>query len=144
MRRRIVTSTAVIALASVFVLGVPLALVDAARVRSDATSRLEREADAVAAAIDDRLEAHQPLVAAALARYVRSGHRVLISARDGQRLTVGSIGSAEVRRVRSGASRGATVVAEAPVSESNRDVFHAGLVVAGLRLVGVAAAVGLA
>jgi hypothetical protein len=83
VRRRIVTSTAVIALASVFVLGVPLALVDAARVRSDATSRLEREADAVAAAIDDRLEAHRPLVAAALTRYVRPGHRVSISARDG-------------------------------------------------------------
>src|SRR3954468_10588550 len=53
MRRRLVTSTAAIALISVIVLGVPLGLVEAARVRSDATARLEREADAVASAIDD-------------------------------------------------------------------------------------------
>ena len=42
MRRRLVSSTAAIALAAVIMLGVPLGLVEAARVRSDSTARLER------------------------------------------------------------------------------------------------------
>jgi CHASE1-domain containing sensor protein len=84
VRKRLVTSTAAIALASVIVLGVPLGLVEAARVRSDATNRLEREADAVASAIDDRLESHQPISAAALMRFVRPGHRAVIVSRAGR------------------------------------------------------------
>jgi signal transduction histidine kinase len=144
MRRRIVTSTAAIALASVLVLGIPLGLVEAARVRSDATSRLEREADQVAAAIDDRLEAHQPLVPDALARYVRSGHRVVITTRDGRRVSVGPDLRGELTRVRSGSSRGAVVVAEGPASEVHDRVLRAWLVIAALAVGGVAAAVALA
>jgi len=53
--RQLTTSTALIALAAVLILGIPLGAVEAARVRSDRTSRLEREADAVAGVIEDRL-----------------------------------------------------------------------------------------
>ena len=77
MRRRLLASTALIALATVLVLGIPLAFVEANRERDDAVSRLEREADTVAAAIDDRLEARQPIDTAAVraARPVRPrGH----------------------------------------------------------------------
>src|SRR3954468_5188687 len=102
MRRRLVTSTALIALASVIVLGVPLGLVEAARVRSDETARLEREADAVAGAIDDRLGAPQRLYAPPLERLVRPGHRVVIVTRSGQRLAVGSSFGGRVLRARSG------------------------------------------
>lgn len=144
MRRRLVTSTAVIALASVLVLGIPLGLVEAARVRSDAVARLEREADTVAGAIDDRLEAHQPLVPSALARYVRSGHRVVITPAHGPRVTVGPALGGDVTRVRSGSPRGATVVAEAPGSEVSDRVLRAWLLIAGLALAGVGAAIALA
>src|SRR4051794_33887611 len=144
MRRRLVTSTAIIALTSVFVLGIPLGLVEAARVRSDATSRLEREADAVAGAIDDRLEAHQPLSAAQLDRYVRDGHRVVVATRNGRHFAVGAALHGDVTRVRSGTPPGATVVAEAPASEADRRVARAWLLIAGLALGGVGAAVGLA
>src|SRR3954465_2956878 len=114
MRRRIVTSTALIALASVIVLGVPLGLVEAARVRSDSTARLEREADAVASAIDDRLEAHQPLSATSLERFVRRRHRVVITTRDGKRLIVGGSPGAAPMRARAGSAQGASVVAGGP------------------------------
>ena len=144
MRRRIVTSTALIALASVIVLGVPLGLVEAARVRSDQTARLEREADAVAGAIDDRLEAHQSLSAASLSRFVRAGHRVVITTKDGKRLTVGSSFRGSVMRARSGSAQGATVVAEAPASDAGDRVRRAWLLIAALALGGVAAAVLLA
>src|SRR4051812_7592009 len=144
MRRRLVTSTALIALASVIVLGVPLGLVEAARVRSDATARLEREADAVASAIDDRLEAHQPLERAALARYIRPTHRVLIVPRSGPAVAVGEPIEGDVTRIRSGSSQSATVTAEAPASEASDRVLRAWLLIAALAVAGVAAAVALA
>jgi signal transduction histidine kinase len=144
VRRRLVTSTAAIALASVIVLGVPLGLVEAARVRADAIARLEREADAVASAIDDRIEAHRPLSPSSLARFVRPGHRVVIVTRTGRRITVGEPVPGEVTRVHSGTSQSATVVAEAPASDASDRVARAWLLIAGLALGGVAAAVALA
>ena len=144
MRRRVVTSTAVIALASVLVLGIPLGLVDASRVRTEAISRLEREADLVAGAIDDRLEAGRPLVPAALRRYVRPGHRVVIAPVGKPRVFVGPPLSGEVTRVRSGSSRGALVFAEAPASEVNDRVRRAWLLIAALAVGAVGAAVALA
>ncbi len=144
MRRRLVTSTAAIALASVIVLGVPLGLVEAARVRTDATARLEREADAVASAIDDRLEAHQPLSPTALDRFVRPGHRVVITTPAGKRVTVGEPLDGELTRVRSGTSQNATVIAEAPASEASDRVARAWLLIAALAVGGVGAAVALA
>ena len=64
MRRRLILSTAAIALAAVIVLGVPLGAVEAARLRGESTSRLEREADQVSAAMDDRLERGQTITPA--------------------------------------------------------------------------------
>jgi signal transduction histidine kinase len=144
VRRRLVSSTALIALASVIVLGVPLGIVEAARVRTDSTARLEREADAVASAIDDRLEAHQPLSAASLNRYVRPSHRVVVTTRDGTRLTVGSSFHGEAMRARAGSGQGASVVAEAPASEAGDRVRRAWLLIAALAVGGVAAAAALA
>ena len=144
MRRRIVTSTALIALASVIVLGVPLGLVEAARVRSDETARLEREADAVAGAIDDRLEAHQPLSAASLEHFVRPGHRIVIVTQGGRRLTLGSSFSGEAERASAGSGQRAEVVAEAPASDVGDRVRRAWLLIAALAVGGVAAAVALA
>lgn len=144
MRRRLVTSTAVIALASVLVLGIPLGLVQAARVRSDAVSRLEREADAIAGAIDDRLEARQPLLSSQLSRYLRSGHRAVITPRHGRPLVVGPRLTGDVTRVRAGSPRGALVVAEAPRAEIDTRVLHAWLLIAALAAAGVGAAVALA
>ena len=54
MRRQLIATTSLIALAAVLVLGIPLGLVESARARSDALGRLEREADGIAAAVDDR------------------------------------------------------------------------------------------
>jgi hypothetical protein len=42
VRRRLTRSSVLIALAAVLVLGIPLAIVDAARVHGDVTGRLER------------------------------------------------------------------------------------------------------
>src|SRR3954468_16884383 len=78
MRRRLVLSTALIALATVLALGIPLAFVEANRERADADARLEREADAVAAAVDDRAVGGQGTDARALRGLVPAGHEIVI------------------------------------------------------------------
>jgi signal transduction histidine kinase len=144
MRRRLILSTALIALAAVIVLGVPLAVVDAARLRQDTTGRLEREADAVAGAIDDRLERGQPVDAARLRAYIPAAHRVTVETHAGRRIVSGPPIAGEVLRAHAGAALGSTVIAEAPIAELEARVHRAWLLIAALSLGGVLTAVGLA
>ena len=144
MRRRIVVSTALIALAAVTILGVPLGVVEGRRVRADATARLEREADAVGAAVDDRVEAGRPLTGTALAPLVRSGHGVEVLAPDGTRTFIGARPRGGALTQRSGAAQPARVTAFAPRAETDRRVRAVWLLIAGLGVGGVAAATALA
>ena len=144
MRRRLILSTALIALAAVIVLGVPLGLVDAARLRQDSTSRLEHEADAVAGAIDDRLERRQRVSPALLRRFIPEGHRITVTTRSGQRIVTGPPIGGETVRAHAGAPLGGSVLAEAPIGELNARVRRAWLLIAALSLGGVLTAVGLA
>jgi signal transduction histidine kinase len=144
VRTRLLVSTVGIALAAILVLGVPLGIVQAKRERSSATSRLEREADAVAAAADDRLEAHRPLDLVRLGRYVRKGHGVTIDVPGQTTILVGARVKDPALRVPSGASQRARVVASAPLSELSERQRHVWLVVAALSAAGILAAVLLA
>jgi signal transduction histidine kinase len=144
MRRRLILSTALIALAAVIVLGVPLGIVSAARVRQDSTSRLEHEADAVAGAIDDRVERNQQVSPAQLRRFTTAAHRVTVTTRRGERITTGPPLGGETVRVHAGAALGGSVVAEAPIGEIGARVHRAWLLIAALSLGGVLTAVALA
>jgi signal transduction histidine kinase len=144
VRTRLLVSTVGIALAAVLVLGIPLGVVQAERERSTATSRLEREADAVAAAVDDRLEAHQALDTARLEKLVRRGHRVTIAVPGRPTTIVGAPIDGGALRVPSGASQRARVIAAAPISELNERQRHVWLVVSALSAAGILAAVLLA
>lgn len=144
MRRRLLASTALISIAAVVILGVPLGIVWSHRVRSDATGKLEREADGIAAAIDDRLEAHRPLNTAALDRLIRPGHQVTITTRTGARLVYGTPPTGSQIGVRSAASERSHVTASEPASEVTDPVHEAWTLVALLSLGGVLAALGLA
>src|SRR3954452_3129324 len=144
MRRRLILSTALIALAAVIVLGVPLALVDAARLRQDSTGRLEREADAVAGAIDDRLEHGRPASAARLRAFIPATHRVTVKARGGRQIASRPPIEGEVLRAHAGAALGGSVIAEAPMGELEHRVHRAWLLIAALSLGGVLIAVALA
>ncbi|MEO8687788.1 MAG: ATP-binding protein [Solirubrobacteraceae bacterium] len=144
MRRRLILSTALIALVAVVVLGVPLGIVDAARLRQDSTSRLEHEADAVAGAIDDRVERHQPISPALLRPFIASAHRVTVMTPSGERITTGPPLGGETVRVHAGAPLGGSVVTEALIGETDARVHRAWLLIAALSLGGVLTAVGLA
>jgi len=144
VRRRLITSTGLIALAAVLILGVPLAVVETKRARSDAVARLEREADAVAAAVDDRVEAGRPITAATIRRLVRPGHTVEVLTPDGRRTVAGARLGREVLTVRSGAAQAARVTASEPRREVEGRVQGVQLLIAILGTGGVAAATGLA
>ena len=143
MRRRLIASTVAIALAAVLVLGVPLGVVESRRSRSEQISRLEREADGVAAAADERLRVGRPLDARALSPAVPKGHRVTVRARGGV-VRFGRVAPGAVLTVRSGAGQGAQVVVEAPAADVARRERRVWLLVAALGLAGTAAAAVLA
>jgi signal transduction histidine kinase len=144
MRRRLILSTALISLAAVVVLGVPLGAVEAARLRQDATGRLEREADAVAGAIDDRLERGQKIDPSLLRRFIPKHHRVTVASHEHRRITTGPPLGHDALRAHAGSALGGSVVAEAPIGELNGRVYREWLLTAALSLGGVLIAVGLA
>lgn len=143
MRRRLILSTGLIALAAVLILGVPLGIVEAHRVRADAAGRLEREADAVAAAVDDRVEAGRRITVAAIARYVRPGHAVEVRTPSGVVTVAGRRPRGETLVERSGATQAAQVTASAPRSEVTDRVWGVWLLIAALAVGGAAAATAL-
>src|ERR671930_1834148 len=106
MRRRLLASTTLIALAAVLILGVPLGIVGARLVRTDATARLEREADAVAAAVQRQISQHRPLDRDDLLSLVRRGDRIVVAIPGRPSFSLGPAVSGRALRVRSGASAG--------------------------------------
>src|SRR4051794_39338982 len=138
MRRQLIVTTALIALAAVLVLGIPLGVVESARARSDALGRLEREADGIAATVDDR--GPRP---AAIAVGLRPGHAALVSAGSAS-VRVGRMPSGQVLSARSGAAQGVRVrvfASAAEVTHRQRQVWG---LVGGLAVVGTVAAGALA
>jgi signal transduction histidine kinase len=143
VRRRLTTSTALIALTAVVVLGVPLGAVEAARVRSEQTGRLEREADAVAGVLDDRLQHGEAPSHAQLAPLVRPGHRITVVA-DGRTVEAGGPIPGKAVTVRAGTARVGIVSASAPSAEIDDRVRRSWLLIAGLGIGGIGVATALA
>jgi len=144
MRRRLVLSTALIALATVLVLGIPLAFVEAHRERADANARLEREADTVAAAVDDRVERGQALDPAALRGLVRPGHEVVIRPPRSAAIVVGTPVTGRRISAGSGAAGPARVTASVSAGEVEAEVRRRWILIALLSAGAVGAAVLLA
>ena len=143
VRRRLTTSTALIALAAVLVLGIPLGAVEAARVRSEQTGKLEREADAAASVIDDRLQRGIAPTTANVAPLVRPSHRLLVVA-DGRRVEAGAHLTGSVVTTRAGTTGAAVVSATARASEINSRIRRSWLLIALLGIGGIAVAIALA
>src|SRR3954469_22895037 len=101
MRRQLIATTALIALAAVLVLGIPLGIVESARARGEALGRLEREADGIAAAVDSPRRAD----ARTLAPWLRTGHAANV--RTGTKtIRIGRMPSGTILAARSGATQG--------------------------------------
>ena len=139
MRRQLIATTALIALAAILVLGIPLGIVESARARSDALSRLEREADSIVAAANQGSR----LDAAILMPWLRPGHAALVVDRS-TRLQLGRRPAGPVLSARSGAPQGVRAVVFAPAAEVTRRQHQVWILIAGLAVAGTAAAAGLA
>jgi signal transduction histidine kinase len=144
VRRRLIGSTALVALAAVLVLGVPLGIVEAKRARGEATARLEREADAIAAAVDDRLELGRPLDPVALRRLLGEEHWARVSDRHDHITTIGDRRPGATLSVRAGVRSEAHVVVSAPADELSERTRKTWMLVALLALGGTVAAIVLA
>jgi signal transduction histidine kinase len=144
VRRRLLVSTALIALVAVLVLGVPLGIVGSNLLRQRAEARLEREADTAAVALGRRLRAGGPVSEGAVAALAPAGDRLVVVLPDGRRLEAGAdVGRAPLRAeaARAGAL---SVTALAPATDRTDDVGGVWLAVIVLSLIAVATAVGLA
>src|SRR5689334_6277067 len=137
MRRQLIVTTALIALAAILVLGIPLGIVESARARGDAVGRLEREADGIAAA------ASRGLTSDALTPWLRPGHAADV-VQGTRRIRIGRMPGGQVLSTRSGATQGVRVTVYASAAEVSRRRRQVWLLVGGLAVVGTAAAVGLA
>jgi signal transduction histidine kinase len=144
MRRRLLASTTLIALAAILVLGIPLGIVGARLVRTDATSRLEREADAVAADVQRQLAQHRPLDRDDLLALVKNGDRIVVDVPGTPRFSVGPDVQGRTLRVRSGASAGPSVTVVAAAHDVDRRQREVWLLIAGLGILGIVVAVALA
>jgi signal transduction histidine kinase len=140
MRRQLIATTALIALAAILVLGIPLGLVESARARTEALARLEREADGIAAAVDEGTGMPR---AAALTPWLRPGHAAIVEA-GGAPVRIGRMPAGARLSARSGASQGVRVTVVAPATEVTRRRRQVWLLVGGLAIAGTAAAAGLA
>jgi signal transduction histidine kinase len=144
VRRRLIVTTALIAFVALLVAGIPLGVVESRRARSDELTRLEREADGVAAAVDDQVEAGRLPSTAHIVDLIPPGRTVVVrhgnaSVRAGATLT-GAVLHAD-----SGAARSTTrVTITASASEVRDRQRNVWLLVTGLVLAGTAAAAGLA
>jgi signal transduction histidine kinase len=125
------------------VLGLPLAAVGARLIRAEAQSRLEKEADTVAAAVEDRAESGRMPTAADLAARVPAGHRVEISDGRGGRIVAGPAPGTGALLAESRIGKVRVSVAE-PGHEVGERISRFWLAVALLAVGGLAAAGALA
>jgi signal transduction histidine kinase len=142
VRRRLLSSTGLIALVAVLVLGIPLGAVGSGLLEQRAAQRLEREADAAAVVLERKRRQTGSITAADVAAVAAAGHRLEVELPDGRRLAGGAVVGQNPVRVRGSGPLAVTVLA--PGSERVEDTGGVWLAVIVLSLVAVAAAVALA
>jgi len=143
MRKRLLLSTCLIALTTVVVLGVPLALVGTDLLHQRADARLEKRADAAALRLANARATGRPLTLAVLAPVLQKGEAVRFTA-DGRTQTLGAVPSGRSIEVHSGDGGSLNVILLASASERNDDVGVVWLAVGGFGLAALLAAVVLA
>ncbi|MEO5679988.1 MAG: histidine kinase dimerization/phospho-acceptor domain-containing protein [Acidimicrobiales bacterium] len=144
MRRRIILATVTVAVVGIVVFGLPLAMVARRVVRDDELRRLDREADAVAFAVDDDDKAGRAVDPGTIRAVLRPDRLVVVTDPASRRTTVGEPVSGRTIAAEVRTSSGFTVRLQAPGHHADERTLGAVAFVAGLAAVGVAVAVALA
>ncbi|MBO9531898.1 MAG: HAMP domain-containing histidine kinase [Solirubrobacteraceae bacterium] len=143
MRRRLLVSTSLIALAAVVLLGVPLAIVGTALIHQRADMVLERRADAIALRVARAQARGDDIAAVPVADLIPRNSAVQVSG-AGEAITLGRVPSGRVTRETSGDGGPLRVTLVAPASARDDDVGALWLTVFGAGFGAVIAAALLA
>jgi signal transduction histidine kinase len=144
MRRRIAWATVTVAITGILVLGVPLVFVARQVVRNDELRRLDREASAIAFAIDDDFE-HQRAIDHDLLTTLGGRERyILVREASGNVARGGPHIAGDTLSTTLPVERHGSVTVTISARDTNRRVVTAVFVIVGLSALGVIAAIGLA
>jgi signal transduction histidine kinase len=132
-----------IAVVSVIVLGVPLAIFGRLAVKREAAVRADKEADSIAFALADRLGGGRPLDPTLLARFVDGGRYLVITDRSGTVTTAGTLPHDDTTVADIDAADGTRIELYVPDDDVDRQEMLVLLIVGGLAIVAMAAAVGI-
>lgn len=144
MRRRLLRAMVAVAVAAVVVLGLPLGFVAGRVVRTDVIRTLDREADAIGFAIDDSLERGAPVDPETVRRQLRPGRYVVVTDAKGRKVTAGAPIAGRTIQADITTVHGGRITMEASAMEADRRSTTAWLVVLGLAVGAILAAVALA
>jgi signal transduction histidine kinase len=144
VRRRIAWATVTVAITGILVLGVPLAFVGRQVVRNDELRRLDREASSIAFAIDDDFEHARPIDSTLLTALAGTDRFVIVREASGHIASGGAHLTGQTISATVPVEQHGTITVFTSASDTNRRVATAVLVIAGLSVLGVIAAIGLA
>jgi signal transduction histidine kinase len=143
VRRRLLISTLLVAMVSVILLGAPLGIVATRLIRDEAQTRMNREAAQVAADIDALDPSGGELSASALSSFTASDRYVAVEM-GGRSVTAGTpIPGSRLNGTATGVD-GEQVRVYASAQDTTNQTATVWLVVAGLAIVALGAAIGLA
>jgi signal transduction histidine kinase len=143
VRRRLLTSTLVVAIVAVVLLGVPLGYVGARLVRDEARQRLIDAAQRISAEVGDLVESHQVLDQARLAKLAPAARRVVVTLPDGVKVATGAVPDRQLAATEAIADGGDVVVAMDRNVVDQR-ILRGWLLIGGLVAVSTGVAIGLA
>ncbi|MGH8888482.1 MAG: ATP-binding protein [Acidothermaceae bacterium] len=143
MRKRLLISTLLVAMVAVVLLGVPLGIVAGRLIRDEAHNRMNREAAQIATGLDQLSLNHQAITAAGVARLTASDRYVVVTT-DAQKVTSGKALTGDVIKGTAVGNGHEVVKVYASDADTTGQIATVWVVVAGLAVVALAAAVALA
>ncbi|MER5477145.1 ATP-binding protein [Streptomyces sp. NPDC002734] len=144
MRRRLIQSTLLVVLVVIAVFGVSLVLVETRTISASAQERVESEAVRLASIVDARVLGDEDVSAAILENQVEAGRHAVITLPGGRVVEVGDKPSGDVIHATTRGEGGETVRVEEPRSTVTREVGRTLLIIGGVALLAVIAAILLA
>lgn len=144
MRRRLINSTLAVVLVVIAVFGVSLVIVETRTITNSAQERVDSEAVRLVSIVDSRLLGDEQVTGAILRNQVGPDRYARIELPGGAPIEIGERPAGEVIQATAKGEKGETVTVEEPRSSVTREVGRTLLIIAGVALLAVIAAVLLA
>ncbi|GLF99279.1 ATP-binding protein [Streptomyces yaizuensis] len=144
MRRRLIQSTLAVVLVVIAVFGVSLVIVETRTISSSAKETVEAEAVRLAAIVDGRLIGGEPVNPAILTEQSGTQYYALIEIPGRPPIEIGERPEGGVITADETGAKGETVTVEAPRSTITHEVGQSLLIISGIAVIAIAAAILLA